>query len=109
MLTASRRVIGREEAERIYRELYGEDEWETGVWQDADAGDGEGQDGTCPQPESAAYPLSTRRTQLLRALAENDNSRSRTAEALGISKATLWRWMKKYGIAQKDETKMNKN
>ncbi len=109
VLTASRRVIGREEAERIYRELYGEDEWETGVWQDADAGDGEGQDGTCPQPESAAYPLSTRRTQLLRALAENDNSRSRTAEALGISKATLWRWMKKYGIAQKDETKMNKN
>ena len=32
------------------------------------------------------------------ALEEWDGSREKAAQALGISKSTLWRWMKKYGI-----------
>ena len=32
------------------------------------------------------------------ALEEWGGSREKAAQALGISKATLWRWMKKYGI-----------
>lgn len=37
--------------------------------------------------------------EIYEALCRYDGSRQKTAEALGISKATLWRRMKKYGIA----------
>lgn len=38
---------------------------------------------------------------IIRALQENGGSREKTAQTLGISKATLWRHMKKYGIVSK--------
>jgi DNA-binding NtrC family response regulator len=40
----------------------------------------------------------TERNAILRTLASNDNSRSRTAKALGISRVTLYKKMKKYGL-----------
>ena len=36
--------------------------------------------------------------EILRILAEEGGSRERTAQRLGISKATLWRRMKKFHI-----------
>ena len=39
------------------------------------------------------------RTRLLEALAETDGDRSLAAGLLGISEATLWRKLKKYGIS----------
>ena len=38
---------------------------------------------------------------ILEALRRNDGDRIASAEELGISKTTLWRWMKKYGITTK--------
>ena len=40
----------------------------------------------------------TERSAIVRALASNNNSRSRTANALGISRVTLYKKMKKYGL-----------
>ena len=49
---------------------------------------------------AAKPPLEDAEMQAIRAcLEENDYSRTRTARALGISRNTLWRKMKKYGIA----------
>ena len=48
---------------------------------------------------------SRKKTQLLKALKENDGNRAQTAEALGVSKATLWRWMKKYGILEGEDSR----
>lgn len=42
--------------------------------------------------------VSREEQQIRRVLAEEGGSRERTAQALGISKATLWRRMKKYNI-----------
>ncbi|MGE4353985.1 MAG: PrpR N-terminal domain-containing protein [Oscillospiraceae bacterium] len=39
--------------------------------------------------------------RILNALRHNDGDRMATASELGISKATLWRWMKKYEITTK--------
>ena len=39
--------------------------------------------------------------QLIDALEKHDGSRALAAEALGVSKTTLWRRMKKYGIAER--------
>ena len=39
-----------------------------------------------------------RARQLYEALQRHEGNRMKTAAELGISKATLWRWMKKYGV-----------
>lgn len=50
-------------------------------------------------PESLAEPLKSEEEKQIRlALARFNGSRERTAESLKISKATLWRKMKKYNI-----------
>lgn len=43
---------------------------------------------------------STERAAIQRALANHNNSRSRTASALGISRVTLYKKMKKYGLME---------
>ena len=56
------------------------------------------------QPSAAPAPLvvhSAEEAQLIELLEKHGGSRTLTAEALGISKTTLWRKMKKYGIAEK--------
>lgn len=47
---------------------------------------------TKPEPEN------TEQNQILKALEQASGNREQTANLLGISKATLWRKMKKYGI-----------
>ena len=49
-------------------------------------------------PPTQAGRLSAEAAAIVQALRENGGSREKTAKALGISKATLWRHMKKYGI-----------
>jgi len=50
-------------------------------------------------PEDQESPLERAEEKAItEALAENGGNRKKTAESLGISKATLWRKMKKYGI-----------
>jgi DNA-binding NtrC family response regulator len=39
------------------------------------------------------------RRQIALALAENDGQIAKTAEALGVSRTTLWEKMKRYGLA----------
>ena len=52
------------------------------------------------KPSADKAPLEDAEMQAIRScLEENDYSRTRTARALGISRNTLWRKMKKYGIA----------
>ena len=56
------------------------------------------------QPSAAPAPLvvhSAEEAQLIELLERHGGSRTLTAEALGISKTTLWRRMKKYGIAER--------
>ena len=49
-------------------------------------------------PDRAA--TDKRAQEILDALRRNNGSKTKTAEELGISKATLWRHMQKYGITQ---------
>lgn len=56
------------------------------------------------QRPSAPAPLvvhSTEEAQLIEALEKCGGSRTLAAEALGVSKTTLWRRMKKFGIAER--------
>ena len=56
------------------------------------------------EPRSIPAPLvvhSTEEAQLIEALEKHGGNRALAAEALGVSKTTLWRRMKKFGIAQK--------
>lgn len=99
ILTASRRVIGRTAAERLMEELYpagnlsGKAESRENFMQQAQEG------------AAGGMTESRKKTQLLKALKENDGNRAQTAEALGVSKATLWRWMKKYGILEGEDSR----
>jgi transcriptional regulator of acetoin/glycerol metabolism len=52
------------------------------------------------KPPADKPPLEDAEMQaILSRLEENDYNRTKTARALGISRNTLWRKMKKYGIA----------
>ena len=48
--------------------------------------------------DAPVYSLYDEREEILKALYTFHNSRTKTAEFLGIDKSTLWRKMKKYGI-----------
>jgi DNA-binding NtrC family response regulator len=53
------------------------------------------------QPDSLIHNREVvERNVIQRALASNGNSRSRAAEALGISRVTLYKKMKKYGLME---------
>ena len=54
-----------------------------------------------PKQEALVAHSSEEQRAILEALRRNDGDRVASAEELGISKTTLWRWMKKYGITTK--------
>ena len=90
ILTAGKRSIDEITVKRLLGELYPEPE---------EQGGGEAQDcSTGQEPEGYAGKEALRITEALR---NHGGSRERTAKELGISKATLWRRMKKYGIETK--------
>ncbi len=94
ILTASGRKITRAAAEKLMDELYPDSIARTGEDPEADGRTGE----EANAGETPGRADSLRKARLIRALAEQDGNRVRTAASLGISKATLWRWMKKYGL-----------
>ena len=51
-------------------------------------------------PAEAAVP-DARAQEIIDALRRNNGSKTKTAAELGVSKATLWRHMQKYGIAER--------
>ena len=81
VLTAEKRTIGEERVNDLLGELYPNMDGEIRL---ADAVRG-------GRPDR-------QRLALQMALEEWGGSREKAAQALGISKATLWRWMKKYGM-----------
>ena len=81
VLTAEKRTIGEERVNDLLGELYPNMDGEIRL---ADAARG-------GRPDR-------QRLALQMALEEWGGSREKAAQALGISKATLWRWMKKYGM-----------
>lgn len=83
ILTAKRRSIDEVWVRRLLRELYGEDDKEEQA-EEADEGTGREED-ACEEAGLIA-----------RTLKKHGGSREKTARELGISKATLWRKMKKY-------------
>ncbi len=57
------------------------------------------------KPSATPLPLEDAEMQAIRsALEKNDFNRTQTARELGISRNTLWRKMKKYGIAATGQT-----
>lgn len=90
ILTADRRSIDEVRIHRLLEELYPETSSVT--------------EGTAPQPSGCpgngreGRNMSEAEGEILEALRRYDGNRQKTAEALGISKTTLWRKMKKYGI-----------
>ncbi len=92
ILTAGRRSIDEIAVRRLLDELYPERQETTGT-----AGGGQSEDEA--EPGSAhSYRDSEEAAQIKAALQRYGGSREKTARELGISKATLWRHMKKYGI-----------
>lgn len=83
ILTAERRSIDEVAVKRLLRELYGEDPGETAE----KTGKEEAQEEACEEAKLIA-----------RTLKRYSGSREKTALELGISKATLWRKMKKYEL-----------
>ncbi len=45
-----------------------------------------------------AAAADSRRGQLLAALRANGGNQSKTAAQLGVSRVTIWKWIKKYAI-----------
>ena len=89
ILCADRRILRGDAVERTYRELYPEEF--AGAEEDIPA------NGTAG---AAAGETSwgSDREKVQRALLQNMGNREKAAKELGISKATLWRRMKKYGL-----------
>lgn len=83
ILTATKRSIDEVWVKRLLRELYGEE-------------DGETKDDSKDKREEEVVCQEAR--LICQALKKNGGSREKTAKELGISKATLWRKMKKYEI-----------
>ncbi len=81
VLTAGKRSIDEERVKRLLAELYPNMDGEARLTDAARGGR--------PDRQKLAVEM---------ALEEWDGSREKAAQALGISKSTLWRWMKKYGI-----------
>jgi PAS domain S-box-containing protein len=51
-----------------------------------------------PRPRPAAVRSENQRVRLIEALRASDGNQTRAAEALGVSRVTIWKWVKKYGI-----------
>ncbi len=127
ILSVDRRMIRREDAERIYGVLYGADTsggnaaagaagtvGPYGAAETVGLHGTEGTAGTGPEsgPQKSGLQesglqekklqetrlLEMERERLLTALSENLGSREKTAEQLGISTTTLWRKLKKHGL-----------
>ena len=92
ILTASKRTIDQKTARELLEELYGE----TSLSNQEGRGAAKAEKGPSVETEEEGEDL--RRIKLVRTLKQYGGNRAKTAEALGISKATLWRWMKKYEL-----------
>lgn len=100
ILTAKKRSLDEWAAKRVMDELFG--------WEDKTRAE------TAPEPghpaasggqggsESREYG-DEREMRLRQALKKYPGSRQKAAQELGISKATLWRWMKRYGLDEREE------
>lgn len=88
ILTVGRRSIDEIAVNELLLELY--PNWEKEERQRVLWSMGKETEENTPSCEEAA--------QILQSLAKHDRNREKTAKELGISKATLWRHMKKYGI-----------
>lgn len=89
ILTADRRSIDEVRIHRLLEDLY--------------PAMPEKEEGQMPEErrkenQAPDSPMSDGEREIYEALRRYDGSRQKTAEALGISKATLWRKMKKYGM-----------
>lgn len=80
ILTAGKRSIDEIAVRRLLDELYPENVQEV------------------PQAENAGYQYNEEARRITELLERYGGSREKTAKALGVSKATLWRHMKKFGI-----------
>lgn len=88
ILTAGKRSIDEIAVRRLLEELYPELPEEDSAEKPADG----------RQRERSAYGNCEEARRITELLQEYGGSREKTAKALGISKATLWRHMKKFGI-----------
>lgn len=85
VLTAGKRSLDQEDVWRVLGEM---GQTETGALAEADL--------PARRPQAGALPQEA--MELRAALERLGGSREKTAKALGISKTTLWRKMKKYGL-----------
>jgi PAS domain S-box-containing protein len=61
-------------------------------------------DSAAPVENDAKDRFDSRRQQLLLALEKTGGNQSRAAELLGVSRVTVWKWIKKYGISIKAQS-----
>lgn len=96
ILTASSRSLDERAIQRLLDELFGwENRKEPYAGKDEDA---LGHNGQQRPGKARGEGLDERGKHLVETLRKCGGNRQKTAEELGISKATLWRWMKKYGV-----------
>ncbi|MCI8950811.1 MAG: sigma 54-interacting transcriptional regulator [Lachnospiraceae bacterium] len=85
ILTATKRSLDEWAVKTLLSELYGREEQEAAVQEEEKTAEKMG-------------PDSQQSKRIYETLIKYEGNRKKTAEALGISKATLWRQMKKYGL-----------
>ena len=101
VITADHRSLRAEEVTALYAAIYGEDAAGPAAMDSTHGSE----PGRMTGEEAAAEPSVCRsvqaleRERIVHTLAECMGSREKTAEKLGISKTTLWRKLKAYGIA----------
>lgn len=97
ILTASKRSLDEKAVKLVLEELFGED----GKEQKKDRlGKNEQEMQTAERAEKGEELWEDEREkQLLKTLKRYGGNRKKTAQELGISKSTLWRWMKKYELS----------
>lgn len=107
VLTASRRLLDEKMVLEQLEELFGDKlnpEFASGTGQKMGAEGAEAEGGAgVKRSEAEKFQgwVDEREELLARTLKKYGGNRKKTAQELGISKSTLWRWMKKYGNARK--------
>ncbi len=56
-----------------------------------------------PQPPSAILPGNGEKAKLIQILKQTDGNQSEAARRLGVSRVTVWKRIKKYGLDLKKE------
>ena len=108
ILTASKRLLDEKLVLRLLKELF-ENSTSLGFSRESVHTETEKEDtvktGHAVQEKSDAEsePWADEREELLaKALKKYGGNRKKTAQELGISKSTLWRWMKRYGLFEEN-------